>query len=51
MLQIEPNPDWYVGKIVEVENRNYRITKLTTTALAVERYYWFDRLIEKWMKK
>ena len=47
-LQVEFHPDWVVGKIIKVSDRNYRITKMTTTAIAVERYYWFDRLYDKW---
>jgi hypothetical protein len=50
-LQIEINPRWLVGDIIKVEGRNYKITKLTTTALAVERYYWFDRLWDKYVRK
>ena len=48
MLQIEFSPNWQVGDIIKVENRSYRITKKTTTAMAIERYYWFDRLYDKW---
>ena len=51
-LQIEHNPYWIVGDIIQVEGKNYKIIKKTTTALAVERYYfwdrWIDKLSEKW---
>ena len=50
-LQIERNPDWVVGDIIQVEGKNHKITKLTGTAMAVERYYWFDRLYDKWVRK
>lgn len=50
-LQIEFDPTWRVGDIIKVQGKNYRITKKTTTAVAVERYYWFDRLYDKWVKK
>lgn len=52
-LQIEFNPDWKVGDIIRIgDGHEYRISKKTTTALAVERYYfwnrWLDKLSEKW---
>ena len=50
-LQIEADPCWLVGDIIKVEGKNYKITKMTTSALAVERYYWFDRLWDKWIRK
>ena len=50
-LQIEKNSNWVVGDIIEVEDRTYKVTKLTRTAIAVERYYWFDRLYDKWIRK
>jgi hypothetical protein len=50
-LQIEFDPDWKVGDIIKVQGKNHRITKKTTTAVAVERYFWFDRLYDKWVRK
>ena len=36
-----------VGDIILVGDKKHRITKLTRTAVAVERYYWFDALWDK----
>lgn len=49
-LQIEFNPDWRVGDIIKVQGKNHRIVKKTTTAIATERYYWFDKLMDRWTK-
>ena len=48
-LQILINPHWLVGDIIKVDGKNYRITKKTTTALAVERYYFWNKWWEKFM--
>jgi hypothetical protein len=40
-----------VGDIVDLSGKNYRITKKTRTVVAVERWYWFDKLIAKCLKK
>ena len=34
-LQIEIDPDWKVGDIIKVQGKNHKITKKTTTAVAV----------------
>ena len=52
-LQIEFNPDWRVGDIIRIgDGHVYKITKKTRTAMAVTRYYflnrWLDKLSEKW---
>jgi hypothetical protein len=51
MIPLSINPDSLagavVGDIILVEGKKYRITKLTRTAVAVERYYWFDALWDK----
>jgi Lhr-like helicase len=36
-----------VGDIILVEGKKYRVTKKTRTAVAVERYFWFDALVDK----
>lgn len=37
-----------VGDIVSLKSgRKYRITKKTTTAVAVERYFWWDKIFDK----
>ena len=50
-LQIEIDPNWKVGDIIKVRGKNHRITKRTTTAVAVERYYFFDRWFDKLRRK
>ena len=50
-LQIEFDPDWKVGDIIKVQGKNYRIVKKTTTAVAVERYFFFDRWMDKLGRK
>jgi hypothetical protein len=46
------NHDWTTGDIIRYDGANWKITKKTTTAIAVQRYYfwnkWFDELSEKW---
>ena len=39
-----------VGSIIKSNGRKYKVTKKTTTAMAVERYYWFDALWDKLIK-
>jgi hypothetical protein len=36
-----------VGDIILVEGKKYRVTKKTRTAVAAERYFWFDALWDK----
>jgi len=36
--------DLKVGDIVQVDGKNHKIIKKTTTAVSAERYYWFDRV-------
>ena len=50
-LQIEFDSNWKVGDIIKVQGKNHRITKKTSRVVAVERYYWFDRLYDKWIRK
>ena len=55
-LQIEFNPDWKDGRVIRIgDGKSYKIVKKTTTAIAVERYYfwnrWWDTLSEKWTGK
>ena len=50
-LQIEFDPTWKVGDIIKVQGKNHRITKKTTTAVAVERYYFFDRWLDRLGRK
>jgi hypothetical protein len=51
-LGIEYDPALKVGDIIKVDGQSHKITKKTTTAIQVERYYfwnqWIDWLSEKW---
>jgi hypothetical protein len=40
-----------VGDIIKVYGKTYRVTKKTSTAIAVERWYWIDSLLAKLMSK
>ena len=40
-----------VGDIVKIEGKNFKVTKKTRTAVTVERWYWFDNIIAKLLKK
>ena len=42
-LKVEYNPHWEVGEIISVEGKNWKITKKTRTAIAVERYYFWNK--------
>lgn len=49
MLEIPFNPDWKVGDIIRIgDGENYKITKKTTTAIAVTRYYFWNKWWDKW---
>jgi hypothetical protein len=50
MKTVDFDPLAIVGDIIKVDGHNYRITKKAKTAIAVERYYWFDRLYD-WVKE
>lgn len=39
------------GDIVTIKGKRYQITKKTSTAIAVRRWYWFDDLIKKLTEK
>ena len=43
MLQLEYDPLCSVGDIIKVDGKNFKITKKTRTAIAVERYYFWNR--------
>ena len=47
MLQLEYDPLCSVGDIIVVDGHNYKITKKTRTAIAVERYYFWNRWMDK----
>lgn len=40
-----------VGAVIQVDGKNHIVTKKTTTAIQVRRYYWFDALYDRWFKK
>lgn len=40
-----------VGDIVRQDGKPYKVTKVTKTALAVTRYYWFDSAFDYLAKK
>jgi hypothetical protein len=50
-LQIEIDPNWAVGDIIKVQGKNHKILKKTTSAVAVERYYFWDRWLDRLVKK
>ena len=50
-LQIEIDPDWKVGDIIKVEGKNHKIVKKTSTAISIQRYYFFDRWMDKLGRK
>lgn len=37
------------GDIIVVDGKKYRAVKKTTTAVAVERYYWFDAIWDRYV--
>ena len=41
-----------VGDIITLKDgKQYKLTKKTRSAVAVERYYWFDKLYDKHFRK
>jgi hypothetical protein len=46
--EIEDND---VGDIILLQGKSYKITKKTSTALSIIRWYWFDRMFEKLGRK
>ena len=40
-----------VGDIIDIDGKKFKITKKTNTAIAVERWYWFDKIIAKLLKR
>ena len=40
-----------VGDIIDINGKRFKITKKTNTAIAVERWYWFDKIIAKLLKR
>lgn len=53
MLNYDPETFRYakVGDIVTIDGRRHKLTRKTLTAVAVERYFWFDALFDKLTKK
>jgi hypothetical protein len=50
-LQIEFNPSWQVGDIIRVgDGKTYKITKKTSSAIAVTPYYFWNRWWDKLVK-
>jgi len=45
-ITLEYDPYLSVGDIIKVEGKNWRVTKKTRTAIAVERYYFWNRWID-----
>ncbi len=37
------------GKVLKLDDGNFKVVKVTSSVLAVERYYWFDSLYD-WIK-
>ncbi len=51
-LQSEYNPDWKVGSIIRIgDGKDYKITKKVRNVIAYRRYFWWDRLWDRWMDK
>jgi len=48
---MEPIHAAKVGDIITVRGKRYRLDKKTTTACAITRYYWWDELYDKYMRK
>jgi hypothetical protein len=40
-----------VGQIVNHDGKTYKVTKMTSTAIAVERYFWWDRLYDRFIRR
>ena len=40
-----------IGDIITWHGHKYKLTKKTKTAVAVERYYWFNALIDSFLGK
>ena len=40
-----------VGDIIDIDGKKFKILKKTTTTVAVERWYWFDALAVRLLKK
>jgi hypothetical protein len=53
MLNYGPDTFRYAkpGDIVSIDGRRHKLLKKTTTAVSVKRYYWFDALFDKLIKK
>ena len=54
-MQISYTPDAFrwakVGDIVSIDGRRHRLLKKTSTAVSVQRHYWFDDLLVKVFRK
>lgn len=51
MLSVDFNPDWKVGQIIRPgDGKTYKITKKTTTCLAVRRYYFWNKWLD-WLSQ
>ncbi len=40
-----------VGDIVTLDGKQYVLEKKTTSACAIRRYWWWDRLYDKYLRK
>lgn len=40
-----------VGDIITSDGKRHKVTKVTTTAIAATRYYWFDAMFDKLTRK
>ena len=48
-LQAEYNPDRKVGSIIRIgDGKDYKITKKVRNVVAYRRYFWRDRLWDRW---
>jgi hypothetical protein len=44
--------DAQVGDVIRcADGHNYKMTKKTTTAVALERYYWWNKFYDKYFQK
>jgi hypothetical protein len=50
-LTITGEGSFCVGDIIKYNGKNHRVTKNTRTAVALERYYWWDAVYDWCVRK
>jgi hypothetical protein len=51
LLEVMFDPKWVAGDVIDLGGKSYKITKKTSRNLAVTRYYWFNRIWDKYFAK